>query len=145
MYSLVHAAQPELLRGGVVRIETDVSRGLYSFTIVGLPDKAVEEARDRVLSAIKNSGFDSPTKRNHKIVASLAPADTKKEGAYFDLPLAVGYLSAIEEIPKIESDSIFIGELSLSGETRPVRGALALAETAQNEGFKNIFIKSMNI
>ena len=140
MYSLVHAAQPELLRGGVVRIETDVSRGLYSFTIVGLPDKAVEEARDRVLSAIKNSGFDSPTKRNHKIVASLAPADTKKEGAYFDLPLAVGYLSAIEEIPKIESDSIFIGELSLSGETRPVRGALALAETAKKEGFKNIFI-----
>lgn len=140
MYSLVHAAQPELLRGGVVRIETDVSRGLYSFTIVGLPDKAVEEARDRVISAIKNSGFDSPTKRNHKIVASLAPADTKKEGAYFDLPLAVGYLSAIEEIPKIESDSIFIGELSLSGETRPIRGALALAETAKKEGFKNIFI-----
>ena len=64
MYSLVHAAQPEMLRGGVVRIEMDVSRGLYSFTIVGLPDKAVEEARDRVLSAIKNSGFDSPTKKN---------------------------------------------------------------------------------
>lgn len=140
MYSLVHAAQPEMLRGGVVRIEMDVSRGLYSFTIVGLPDKAVEEARDRVLSAIKNSGFDSPTKKNYKIVASLAPADTKKEGAYFDLPLAVAYLSATGEIPEIEKDSIFIGELSLSGETRPVRGALALSETAKKDGFKKIFI-----
>src|SRR3569832_1981128 len=97
-FARVFGAQPSLPRAELVSIEADIGRGLHTFTIVGLPDKAVEEARDRVASAIKNSGLTSPKSTNKKIVISLAPAELKKEGSAFDLPVALSYLLAAEEI-----------------------------------------------
>ena len=94
----VYSAQPDLLCAHVVTIEADLSRGLHSFSVVGLPGKAVEEARDRIASAIKHSGFASPKSKNHKIVISFAPADLRKEGPLFDIPMALAYLLASKEI-----------------------------------------------
>src|SRR5687767_8786613 len=94
----VYSAQTNLLSVSPVSVETDISRGLHAFTIVGLPDKAVEEARDRVSAAIKNSGFDSPKSKNQKVIVSLAPADIKKEGTAYDLAIALSYLVASSEI-----------------------------------------------
>src|SRR3989338_8859976 len=83
-FARVYSAQTYLLSGQIISVETDTARGLYAFSVVGLPDKAVEEARDRVCSAIKNSGWRSPKAKNEKVVVSLSPADLKKEGPYFD-------------------------------------------------------------
>ena len=96
-FSKVYSAQTNLLSVIPVSVETDISRGLNAFTIVGLPDKAVEEARDRVSAAIKNSGFESPKSKNHKVIVSLAPADQKKEGPSYDLAIALSYLVANKE------------------------------------------------
>ena len=93
-FSRIFSAQPYHLEGHIVSVEIDITNGLHSFSIVGLPDKAVEESRDRVASAIKNSGFTSPKQENHKTVVSLAPAELRKEGSYFDCAIAVGYLLA---------------------------------------------------
>jgi hypothetical protein len=114
-FSKVYSAQTQLLNVTEVSVETDISRGLHAFAIVGLPDKAVEEARDRVSAAIKNSGFTSPKSQNQKIVISLAPADVKKEGTHFDLAIALSYLLASEEISFNPEEKIFLGELSLDG------------------------------
>ena len=94
----VFSAQPDILGASLVSIETDISRGLHSFSVVGLAGKSVEEARDRIASAVKHSGFQSPKAKNHKIIVSLAPADLKKEGPLFDVPMALAYLVAAEEI-----------------------------------------------
>ncbi len=136
----VIAAQPSVLGADIVTIETDLSRGLYAFTIVGLPGKAVEEARDRISSAIKNSGFESPKSQNHKVVISLAPADLKKEGALFDLGMAIAYLIAAEIITAQVSTRLFIGELSLNGELRPVRGVLPAVREAARRGFTEVIV-----
>ena len=114
----VHAAQPNVLSGDIVTIEADLSRGLYSFAIVGLAGKAVDEAKDRVSSAIKNSGFTSPKSENNKVVISLAPADLKKEGPLFDLPIALAYLIASGDIPAIPEKTLLVGELALDGTLR---------------------------
>jgi magnesium chelatase family protein len=143
-YARIYSAQPYLLEGTVVSIEIDLSRGLHSFSIVGLPDKAVEEAKDRISSAIKNSGFDSPKSKNHKVVISLSPADIKKEGAYFDLGMALGYLQASNAIHCDTDAKLFLGELNLSGEVMPVKGMLALAEAAQGFGIKELFVPQKN-
>src|SRR5438105_12931345 len=97
-FSKVSSAQSHLLKAKIIDIEVDLSKGLYSFSIVGLPDKAVEESRDRIGAAIKNCGFISPKNKNQKVVISLAPADLKKEGPSFDLAMALGYLLAASEI-----------------------------------------------
>lgn len=112
-----------------VEVEVDVSRGLPSFSTVGLPDNAVKESKERVRSAIKNSGYTFPAKR---ITVNLAPADIKKEGTAFDLPVAVAMLKA-EGIVKSESvaDYFILGELSLDGTIKPVRGALPAAVSAK--------------
>jgi magnesium chelatase family protein len=117
-----------------VQVEVDISRGLPSFSTVGLPDNAVKESKDRVRSAIKNSGYNLPAK---KITVNLAPADIKKEGTSFDLPVAVGILKA-EGIVTAENleDYLILGELSLDGGIRPVRGALSVAVLARNTGKK---------
>ena len=117
-FSRVFSAGPHLLRGELVTVEVDTARGLYAFTIVGLPDKAVEESRDRVSAAIKNSGFGSPKSKNEKVVVSLSPADIKKEGSYFDLAIAVGYLLSVEELAFDPEKKMFLGELALNGEVR---------------------------
>ncbi|MBX9906772.1 YifB family Mg chelatase-like AAA ATPase [Patescibacteria group bacterium] len=148
MIARVFAAQPSIHGGNIVTIETDLSRGLYSFNVVGLPDKAVEEARDRVSSAIKNSGFESPKSKNHKIVISFAPADLRKEGPLFDLPMAIAYLVSAGEI-KIADEinfekTLLVGELSLDGTVRPIRGILAIVRTAQKAGFINVIVPEAN-
>lgn len=128
-----------------VSVETDISRGLHAFSIVGLPDKAVEEARDRVSAAIKNSGFTSPKSENHKIVISLAPADVKKEGTHFDLAIALSYLLADEKIEFEPEKRWFLGELSLDGKLRPIRGVLPIARAAKERGVKEIFLPRGNV
>lgn len=125
-----------------VTVETDVLNGLPSFLIVGLPDTAISEARERVRAAIKNSGFTFPVKR---IVINLAPADLKKEGSNFDLPIAVGLLIEEEVMEEAKTkDYAFIGELSLDGTLRSVTGVLPLVIGLKDRGIKNIIVPKIN-
>lgn len=143
-FAKVYSAQTHLLAPHRITVETDIGRGLHAFTIVGLPDKAVEEARDRVSAAIKNSGFTSPKEKNQKVVISLAPADLKKEGPLFDVPMALSYLLAVDEINFDPEGKMFVGELSLDGNVRAVRGILTLAAEAQRLGVRDIFVPAEN-
>lgn len=144
-FAKVHSAQNYLLSSHIIDIEVDLSRGLHSFGIVGLPDKAVEESRDRISSAIKNSGFESPKQKNEKTVVSLAPADIKKEGSHFDLGIAIAYLIASGDLPAKHTDkALFLGELSLDGAVRPVQGVLPLVHVAAQKGFSCVFVPSNN-
>ncbi len=136
----VFSGQSDILKGSIITVETDLARGLYSFTVVGLPDKAVEEAKDRVGAAIKNSNLESPKTKNQKITISLAPAAVKKEGSHFDLPIALSYLLASEQLQFNPKDKIFIGELALDGGIRNVPGILPITRKAKEEGFKQIFV-----
>src|SRR5512147_340746 len=115
-FAKVYSAQTHILKASIISVEVDISRGLHAFTIVGLPDKAVEESRDRVSAAIKNSGRESPKSKNEKIVISLAPADVKKEGPTFDVPIALAYLLSVGEIVFSPENKLFLGELSLDGD-----------------------------
>ena len=143
-FAKVYSAQVNLLSGAIVTVEVDLSRGLHAMNIVGLPDKAVDEAKDRVSGAIKNSGYKSPKMQNQKIVVSLSPADLKKEGPSFDLPIALAYMLAAGDV-KFESEGkIFLGELGLDGTLRGIRGALPLVEEAARQGFKEIFLPKEN-
>jgi magnesium chelatase family protein len=119
----------------MVEVETHVEKQVPSFTIVGLPDNAVKESRERVMAAIKNTGFEFPHK---KITVNLAPADIKKEGSSFDLPIAIGILAATEIIDQNSTnDFVFLGELSLDGKLRPIKGALPISVEAKKRGIKN--------
>lgn len=140
MLAKTYTAQTHLLRGRIVTVEVDLSRGLYAFSIVGLPDKAVEEARDRVSAALKNSGFDSPKSKNEKVTVSLSPADLKKEGAGFDLAIAVAYLLASEKISFDPERKLFLGELSLSGEVRDIPGVLPIISAARDAGYMEVYV-----
>ncbi len=142
--SKIHSAQATLLKAQLIDVEVDLSKGLHSFSVVGLADKAVDESKDRVSSAIKNSGWKSPKNKNQKVVVSLAPADLKKEGPIFDLPIAIAYLLATEEIRGKTDKKLFIGELSLDGKIRPVKGALPIAQKAKQSGFEEIFLPMEN-
>lgn len=128
--------------GFLVEVETDILNGLPSFTVVGLPDKAVEESRERVRSAIKNSGVDFPVKR---ITVNLAPSDLPKEGSSFDMPIAVSILFASEQLNCNIEDNLFIGELSLNGKFRLTRGVLPAILLAKSLNFKRIFVPSENL
>ena len=132
------------LRGVPIEVEIDLTPGLHHFSIVGLPDKAVEESKERVSAAIKNSGFRPPQKKNHRITVNLAPADLQKEGALFDFAIALAYLSESDQINFDPTEKFFLGELSLDGTLRPIRGALPLALAARDAGFKEIFIPKGN-
>ena len=143
-FAKVYGAQVQMLSAHIISVEIDLSRGLYAFTVVGLPDKAVEESRDRVSAAIKNSGFDPPKSRNQKIVISLAPADMKKEGPNFDVAIALAYLLAEDDIRFNPEKKLFIGELSLDGEVRPVPGILPLVMKAREKGFTEVFVPYAN-
>ncbi len=144
-----------MLSADIIDVEVDLSRGLHSFSIVGLPDKATEEAKDRISAAIKNSGFTSPKQKNQKIVIALAPAEIKKEGSGFDVAMALGYLMAIGDLEEsMEKDAlsaeevlkktVFLGELSLDGILRPVKGAIALAQVARTNGFAEVVVPFEN-
>ena len=143
-FARVFGAQAGIPSAHTVIVESDVTRGLHSFGIVGLPDKAVEEARDRVASAIKNSGYTSPKSVNKKIVISLAPATLKKEGAFFDLPVALSYLLSAGDISFETDKRLFSGELALDGTLRPVRGMLSIALRAKEDGFTELFVPEKN-
>ncbi len=144
MFARVHSAETHLLSAYIVDIEIDLSPGLHAFSIVGLPDQAALEARDRIGAAIKNSGFESPKHKNQKVVISLAPAEMKKEGAAFDLGMAVGYLLADTQITFNPEKILFIGEVSLDGALRKIRGVLPLVQQAQRRGFEQVFVPMEN-
>jgi len=125
------------LEGAIVEVEVDTGRGLPSLTIVGLPDAAVKESSERVRSAIKNSGFVYPNKR---LTVNLAPADLRKEGPAYDLPIAVGILVASEQLLADVSSSLFVGELSLDGSVRHVRGVLPMVNLAKEQGLETVYV-----
>ena len=130
------------LDGFEVETEADISQGLPSFDIVGLPDTAVKESKERVRSAISNIGFEFPLK---KVTVNLAPGDMKKEGPGFDLPIAIAILINDNQIkvPDIES-YVFMGELALSGELRPVNGALPMVLSAKEKGKTKVILPFSN-
>ncbi|MCU0678594.1 MAG: YifB family Mg chelatase-like AAA ATPase [Candidatus Pacebacteria bacterium] len=140
----VTTIQPTVNGGQVVTIEADISRGLHAFAIVGLAGKAIEEAKDRVSSAIKYSGYPAPKAQNYKIVMSLAPADIKKEGPLFDLPLAIAYLIALEEILIDDTRRVLVGELGLDGTLRPIRGVINIVSAAKAAGFTEVIVPLQN-
>ncbi len=140
---------PSIARVGLdikpVQIEVDVASGLHSFRIVGLPDKSVEEAKERISSALKNSGFKPPRSFSKRVTVNLAPADIKKEGGVYDLPMALGFLLSSKQIENKRVEKILIvGELSLSGTIRGIRGALLYAIWASENNFSAIIVPEQN-
>ena len=125
------------LAGEVVEVEVDISQGLPAFSIVGLPDTAVQEAKERVRSAVRNSGHDFPLKR---ITVNLAPADLRKEGPAYDLPIAVGILMASGQVPASDNVAVYLGELSLDGQLRHTTGVLPMVALARDHGFEAVFV-----
>lgn len=125
------------LEGAIVEVEVDISPGLPSFAIVGLPDTAVQEAKERVRAAIRNSGCIFPTKR---ITVNLAPADLKKAGPAYDLPIAIGILLSSEQVYADVSKTLFLGELSLDGSLRHTHGILPMVAVAQEKGLPEVFV-----
>ena len=146
MPSKIYSSAPVGLDCQTIEVEVDLNVGLPCFNIVGLPDTAINEARERVASAIKNIGAQSPRQVNRRVIVNLAPADLKKEGPSYDLPIAAAFLLASRQLPssKILEQSIFLGELSLEGKLRPIKGALVSALMAREKGFKNIFLPKEN-
>lgn len=142
MYAMVWSGSVYGVEALPVRVEVHLTTGQPGVTVVGLPDNAVKESRERVRAAIKNSGFSFP--RRH-IVINLAPADLRKEGSAFDLPIAVGILSADGLLPPEEANQyVFLGELSLDGSLRPIRGALPVAVSARHNGPHRIIVPEAN-
>jgi magnesium chelatase family protein len=141
----VYSAQPNLLDAQIITVEADSEKGMHAFSIVGLPDKAIDEARDRVGAALKNIGFTSPRHSQAKTVVSLSPAAVKKEGPSFDVPIALAYLLAKEEIAFDPAGKIFTGELSLDGALRPVHGILPIVKTARDNGFTEVYVPLENL
>jgi magnesium chelatase family protein len=144
MPSKIFSATVNGLDAQIIETEVDVSYGLRCFDIVGLPDKSVQESKERVSSAIKNSNFKSPHQQAQRVLVSLAPADIKKEGSLYDLPIALGYLCASKQIKINPQERIVIGELALDGKLRPVKGVITLALTAQEKGWKEIVLPQDN-
>ena len=129
------------LEGAVVETEVDISPGLPAFNIVGLPDTAVQEARERVRAAIRNSGYEFPMRR---ITVNLAPADLKKAGPSYDLPIAVGILSSSGQVSADISNAVFLGELSLDGKLRHTNGILPMVGLAEEMGIEQVFVPAIN-
>src|SRR5215208_4965898 len=123
-----------------VHVEVDIGGGLPSFTIVGLPDAAVRESRERVRSALRNSGFKYP---DHRVTVNLAPADLRKAGPGFDLAIAAAVLAATGQVaPETLADVALTGELALDGSIRPVQGTIAMAESAGRSGIRAVVVPS---
>ncbi len=127
-----------------VSVEVDVSRGLYSFSIVGLPDKAIDESKDRIIAALKNIGAKNPKTEGQKVIVSLSPANQKKEGSHFDVPIALAYLVASKQLSVPKDIGWFVGELSLTGEILPMKGTLLLAEFAKQQGARALYVPDAN-
>ncbi|OGM99183.1 MAG: magnesium chelatase [Candidatus Yanofskybacteria bacterium RIFCSPLOWO2_01_FULL_41_34] len=129
----------------LIEVEVDSTPGIHAFNIVGLPDKAVQESKDRIASAIKNSSLAAPNSKHRKIIINLAPADLKKEGPSYDLPIAVGYLMETKQVQFDSSQKLFIGELSLDGSLKHTNGILATAILAKKLGFKELVVPYSNL
>lgn len=142
MLSIVKSMSLQGLEGFLVDVQVDVSAGMPNWEVVGLPDASVKESKERVRTAIKNSGFDF---QSRKIVINLAPADTRKEGSFFDLPIAIGILLDFEDI-KLQNleDTVFIGELSLNGKLNKVNGILPMCIEAKKLGIKRVILPEEN-
>ena len=144
MPSKVYSAAIVGLEAKPVEVEIDVSHGLRSFSIVGLADKAVEESKERIEAAIKSSKLLSPHQRTFRILVNLAPADLKKEGSLYDLPIALAFLIASKQTHFDPEGKMFLGELSLNGKLRIIRGALSFASLAKKMGFGELIIPKQN-
>ena len=143
--SKVFSSELDGIEAKLIEVETDINVGLHSFNIVGLADKALSEAKERVNSALKNIGVKAPNKENRRIVVNLAPADVKKTGSHYDLAIALGYLLASKQIKEFDgNDKIFVGELSLDGRLRSINGALNIAKLVKKSGFKFLFLPKEN-
>ena len=141
--SKIYSAQFDIVRPFIVEIEADIiKKGNPVFKIVGLPDKAVEEAKERVSAAVKNSGYENP--KRYKVTVSLSPADIKKTGPIFDLPIALAVLLANGEIEFNIENKIFLGELSLDGKLRKISGVLSMVKTAKEKGYKSVYLPKEN-
>lgn len=139
------SAELEGLAAELVEVEADLNVGLHAFAIVGLADKAVAESKERVNSALKRVGARPPTRENRRITVNLAPADVKKTGSHFDLPIALSYLLASGQLAPFPTEKkIFLGELSLDGALRPVSGALNVALFARARGFEELYLPREN-
>ncbi|MFI3226792.1 MAG: YifB family Mg chelatase-like AAA ATPase [Clostridia bacterium] len=141
MAVIINASGIYGIDGYKVSVECELSKGMPGFTIVGLPDTAVRESSERVRSSMKNNNYFYPIGR---VTINLAPADVKKEGTIYDLPIMLAIMLANEQISDITSDNAFVGELSLNGEIRPVSGALSMAISLKENGIKNFFVPMHN-
>ena len=141
MYSVTRSFGLKGLNGFAVAVEADVSGGLPAFSIVGLPDSAVRESADRVRAAIKNLGFKFPDRR---ITINLAPADVRKTGPVYDLPLLLALLISSGQLETVPSDAAFLGELALDGTLRPVSGVLPMALAAAECGIRALYVPAEN-
>ncbi len=142
MISMLNSTALCGIDGYIVDVETDISNGMPGFDIVGLPDAAVKESKERIRAAVKNTGLTFPSKR---ITVNLAPADIRKEGAHFDLPIALGILAASEQLDGNKcQDAIFLGELSLNGDLRRINGVLPMVISAYQKGIRKVFLPLEN-
>ena len=141
MYSVTRSFGLNGLSGFAVAVEADISGGLPAFSIVGLPDSAVRESADRVRAAIKNLGFKFPDRR---ITINLAPADVRKTGPVYDLPLLLAVLTASGQLEDVPEDAAFLGELALDGTLRPVSGVLPMALAAAENGIRALYVPAEN-
>jgi magnesium chelatase family protein len=141
MLAKVYSAAVVGLEGELVEVEVDLLPGMPAVNVVGLPDTMVQEAKERVRSAVRNSGCVFPYKR---ITVSLAPADIRKEGSAFDLPIAVGVVIASEQLVADVSESLFLGELSLDGRLRPTHGVLPMVSLARDRGMKAVYVPAVD-
>lgn len=143
-FATVYTAHVTHLQADIISVEADISTSLYEMRIVGLPDKAVEESKERVISALKNSNLPNPKKDNQKVLISLSPADLRKEGSHFDVPIALAYLAAAKYCVFDTKNKLFVGELSLSGKVNRVKGVIAIAKMAAKSGIQEIYVPKEN-
>ncbi|MBI2462953.1 MAG: YifB family Mg chelatase-like AAA ATPase [Candidatus Spechtbacteria bacterium] len=144
MPATILSATIDGLHSRLIHTEVDVHVGLHAFHIVGLADKAVEEAKERMSSALKNSKFKPPRSFNKRTIINLAPADIKKQGTHFDLPMALGFLVSSKQIKPIDANTLIMGELGLDGTLRPVRGALSMALCARQKKIARLIVPREN-
>ena len=141
MYSVLKSYGLNGLNGFAVAVEADVSGGLPAFSLVGLPDSAVRESGDRIRAAVKNLGFKWPDRH---ITVNLAPADVRKTGPVYDLPLLLAVLASSGQLEELPADTAFLGELALDGALRPVSGVLPMALAAAADGIKALYVPAEN-
>lgn len=143
MLSIIKSIALDGLDGYIINVQVDVSAGMPEWTIVGLPDASIRESKERVRTAIKNTSIELLSR---KVIINLAPANIRKEGSFLDLPIAIGILSSINYIPKLNlNDMAFVGELSLSGNINPIKGILPICIEAKKIGIKRIIIPYENL